>query len=131
MTLLCDVFSQEHACRVINLIIKDKYWRTLATAIIHGDIGTGNILVDDGQVSGVIDFAGCSIGDPAHDLASLSAGLGDDFLALMHPYYPGIDAMQDQIRFYRSTFPLLDVLFGLEHGDDVALNAGLEALRRG
>ncbi|KQY72407.1 MULTISPECIES: phosphotransferase family protein [unclassified Ensifer] len=103
----------------------------LATAIIHGDIGTGNILVDDGQVSGVIDFAGCSIGDPAHDLASLSAGLGDDFLALMHPYYPGIDAMQDQIRFYRSTFPLLDVLFGLEHGDDVALNAGLEALRRG
>lgn len=103
--------------------------RPFAKAIIHGDFGTGNILVDDGQVSGVIDFAGCAIGDPAYDFASLSAGLGDDFLALMRPSYPGIDGMLERIRFYRSTFPLLDVLFGLEHGDDGALKAGLDALR--
>ncbi|RDL48830.1 Aminoglycoside 3'-phosphotransferase [Ensifer sp. M14] len=102
-----------------------------ARAIIHGDFGAGNILVEDGQVSGVIDFAGCAIGDPAYDLASLSAGLGDDLLALMRPSLPGIDAMQDRIRFYRSTFPLLDVLFGLKHDDDGVLKAGLEALRRG
>lgn len=101
-----------------------------AAAIIHGDFGTGNILVDDGQVSGIIDFAGCAIGDPAYDLASLSAGLGDDFLALLRPHYPGIDAMWDRIRFYRSIFPLLDVLFGLDHGDEGALNAGLEELLR-
>lgn len=101
-----------------------------AMAIIHGDFGTGNILVDDGQVSGIIDFGGCAIGDPAYDLASLSAGLGDDFLALLRPHYPGIDAMSERIGFYRSTFPLLDVLFGLEHGDGGALNAGLEALLR-
>lgn len=99
--------------------------------VIHGDFGTGNILVDDGKVSGIIDFAGCAIGDPAYDLASLSAGLGDDFLVLMERSYPGIDAMRERIRFYRNTFPLLDVLFGLEHGDVSALNAGLEALRRG
>lgn len=99
-----------------------------AMAIIHGDFGTGNILVDDGRVSGIIDFAGCAIGDPAYDLASLSAGLGDGFVALLRPHYPGIDAMSERIGFYRSTFPLLDVLFGLEHGDDGALNAGLEAL---
>lgn len=99
--------------------------------IIHGDFGTGNILVDNGEVSGIIDFAGCGIGDPAYDLASLSAGLGEDFLALMRRSYPGIDAMRERICFYRSTFPLLDVLFGLEHGDASALNAGLETLRRG
>ncbi|MXN48597.1 phosphotransferase [Shinella kummerowiae] len=99
--------------------------------VIHGDFGTGNILVDNGKVSGIIDFAGCTIGDPAYDLASLSAGLGDDFLALMRRSYPGIDAMRERICFYRSTFPLLDVLFGLEYGDVSALNAGLEALRRG
>lgn len=99
--------------------------------IIHGDFGTGNILVDNGEVSGIIDFAGCGIGDPAYDLASLSAGLGEDFLALMRRSYPGIDAMRERVCFYRSTFPLLDVLFGLEHGDVSALNAGLEALRRG
>jgi len=99
--------------------------------IIHGDFGTGNILIDNGEVSGIIDFAGCGIGDPAYDLASLSAGLGEDFLALMRRSYPGIDAMRERICFYRSTFPLLDVLFGLEHGDASALNAGLETLRRG
>ncbi|WP_371826592.1 phosphotransferase [Ensifer sp. PDNC004] len=100
-------------------------------AAIHGDFGTGNILVDDGNVSGIIDFAGCAIGDPAYDLASLSAGLGDDFLALMRWSYPGIDAMRERICSYRSTFPLLDVVFGPEHGDVSALNAGLEALRNG
>lgn len=105
--------------------------KPLPRTVIHGDFGTGNILVDDGRVSGVIDFAGCAIGDPAYDLASLSAGLGDDFLTLMRRTYRGIDAMRDRIGFYRSTFPLLDVLFGLDHGDDGALNAGLEALRGG
>ncbi|MGF6178706.1 hypothetical protein [Ensifer sp. 4252] len=70
-------------------------------------------------------------GRAAHDLASLSAGLGEDFLALIRPHYPGIDTMQGRIRFYRSAFPLLDVLFGLEHGDDSALTAGLETVGRG
>jgi len=98
--------------------------------VIHGDFGTGNILVDNGTVSGIIDFSGYAIGDPAYDFASLSAGLGDNFLALMRRSYPGIDAMWERICFYRSTFPLLDVLFGLEY-DVSALNAGLEALRRG
>lgn len=95
--------------------------------IIHGDFGTGNILVHDHRASGVIDFSGCGIGDPAYDLASLSAGLGDGFLDLMHDY-PGIAGMAERIQFYRSTFPLLDALFGLEHGDAQALEAGLQAL---
>ncbi len=99
-----------------------------AEAIIHGDFGTGNILVENGRISGVIDFAGCGIGDPAYDFASLSAGLGDEFVALMQPHYVGIAAMRDRIRFYRSTFALLDVLHGLEHGDGDALNAGLDTV---
>ncbi|WP_192569148.1 aminoglycoside phosphotransferase family protein [Aminobacter carboxidus] len=102
--------------------------RDTPRAIIHGDFGTGNILVHNGQVSGVIDFAGCGEGDPAYDLASLSAGLGDEFLMLMASHYPGIAAMSDRITFYRSTFPLLDLLFGVEHGDAAALEAGLRAL---
>lgn len=100
----------------------------IARTITHGDFGTGNILVDNGKVSGIIDFAGCGEGDPAYDLASLAAGLGDDFLALMAPHYPGIAAMRDRITFYCSTFPLLDILFGVDHGDADALEAGLRSL---
>ena len=36
---------------------------------LHGDLHPANILVDDGQVSGVIDFGDITAGDPASDLA--------------------------------------------------------------
>ena len=36
---------------------------------LHGDLHPANILVDDGQVSGVIDFGDITAGDPAGDLS--------------------------------------------------------------
>ncbi len=36
---------------------------------LHGDISTGNLLVERGQLSAVIDFGTSGIGDPACDLA--------------------------------------------------------------
>ena len=35
---------------------------------VHGDIAVGNLLVNQGQLSAVIDFGGLAIGDPACDL---------------------------------------------------------------
>lgn len=35
---------------------------------VHGDISTGNLLVQDGKLSAVIDFGGLAVGDPACDL---------------------------------------------------------------
>jgi aminoglycoside phosphotransferase (APT) family kinase protein len=34
----------------------------------HGDIASGNLLVQDGELSAVIDFGTCGVGDPACDL---------------------------------------------------------------
>jgi aminoglycoside phosphotransferase (APT) family kinase protein len=36
---------------------------------LHGDLHPANILVDDGRISGVIDFGDITAGDPASDLA--------------------------------------------------------------
>lgn len=36
---------------------------------VHGDISAGNLLVKNGQLSGVIDFGQLSVGDPSCDLA--------------------------------------------------------------
>jgi len=36
---------------------------------VHGDIAWGNLLVEDGQLCGVIDFGSSAVGDPACDLA--------------------------------------------------------------
>lgn len=35
---------------------------------IHGDFAIGNLLMDDGKLSAVIDFGGAAVGDPACDL---------------------------------------------------------------
>jgi aminoglycoside phosphotransferase (APT) family kinase protein len=36
---------------------------------VHGDVSLGNLLVDNGELSAVIDFGGLAVGDPACDLA--------------------------------------------------------------
>ena len=36
---------------------------------IHGDISSGNVLVNNGEISAVIDFGSTAIGDPACDLS--------------------------------------------------------------
>jgi len=36
---------------------------------VHGDVSAGNLLVEDGALSAVIDFGCCGVGDPACDLA--------------------------------------------------------------
>lgn len=42
---------------------------TSAPVWFHGDIATGNLLITDGVLSGVIDFGCAGVGDPACDLA--------------------------------------------------------------
>jgi aminoglycoside phosphotransferase (APT) family kinase protein len=41
---------------------------TRPTVWVHGDIQAGNLLVQDGRLSAVIDFGGLGLGDPAVDL---------------------------------------------------------------
>lgn len=100
----------------------------LPRCIIHGDFGSGNILVEHGRLSGVIDFSGCGPGDPAYDFASLAAGFGDRFVDRVLDPFPLDKAAKDRIRFYRMTFPLLDILYGVENGDPGTLRAGVGAL---
>ncbi|MBE1490897.1 aminoglycoside phosphotransferase family protein [Plantactinospora soyae] len=40
-----------------------------AESWFHGDIASGNLLLNDGQLAAVIDFGTCGVGDPACDLA--------------------------------------------------------------
>ena len=38
------------------------------TGLVHGDIASGNLLVQNGHLSAVIDFGTSGVGDPACDL---------------------------------------------------------------
>jgi aminoglycoside phosphotransferase (APT) family kinase protein len=56
---------------------------------IHGDLAPGNLLVQRGRLSAVIDFGGLAVGDPACDLMIAWHYLsGDDrasFRAILSP----------------------------------------------
>ena len=36
---------------------------------VHGDVAAGNLLVEDGRLSAVIDFGTSGVGDPSCDLS--------------------------------------------------------------
>lgn len=54
-------------CREIWLTGTTSVWKA-EPVWFHGDFAEGNLLVADGQLSAVIDFGTCGVGDPACDL---------------------------------------------------------------
>lgn len=59
----------------INFGLATEAWEAALTTTwnrlpvwVHGDISAGNLLVQNGQLSAVIDFGGLVVGDPACDL---------------------------------------------------------------
>ncbi|WP_246629251.1 phosphotransferase family protein [Mesobacillus maritimus] len=54
------------------------------TTLIHGDFGSSNILwtPENRRISGIIDFGGSGIGDPAYDFAGILASYGKEFFEL-------------------------------------------------
>ena len=63
---LADVIDHK-ACLHLWENACDTRWNK-APVWIHGDFSSGNILIQDNKLSGVIDFGGMGIGDPACDL---------------------------------------------------------------
>jgi aminoglycoside phosphotransferase (APT) family kinase protein len=55
------------ACKAMWRAALRSVWST-APVWFHGDVAVGNLLTSEGQLSGVIDFGTCGIGDPACDL---------------------------------------------------------------
>lgn len=46
--------------------------------LIHGDYTLDNVLVSNNEISGIIDWGGCDIGDPRYDLAIATSKEGVD-----------------------------------------------------
>ena len=63
---LSEIIDEYKAMELWEQACKTK--RNKTPAWIHGDFAFGNFLIKDGKLSGVIDFGGMAIGDPASDL---------------------------------------------------------------
>ena len=93
----------------------------------HGDFGPGNILFDPAQLSitGIIDFGGVNLGDPAVDFAALYSSYGEAVYQQCAAIYPAMVAALPRVHFYRGTFALQEALFGIENGDGTAFHNGI------
>lgn len=100
-------------------------------ALIHGDFGASNILWDSGtgEISGIIDFGGSAIGDPAYDFAGLLSSYGEDFFNRCIDQYPNGKEVAERVHFYKSTFALQEALHGIENDDSQAFEAGIQNYR--
>lgn len=100
----------------------------VSPVLIHGDFGGSNILAMDDAITGIIDFGGIQIGDPASDVAGLVSSYGASFLDRLEAISPEVGAMRGRIGFYRLAFAAMDALYGLDHADESAFRAGIASL---
>ena len=102
---------------------------------LHGDLHPANILVNDGQVSGVIDFGDITAGDPASDLAVawmlLPLGCHDRFWSAYRAAGGAGGRVDDALRTRARGWALNFAIVFLAHSEDnpVLLEVGRRTLR--
>ncbi len=93
--------------------------------LVHGDLGPEHLLLDDGQVSGIIDWGDTQLGDPAIDLAWTAHGTPDEFRdALVAAYSPTADELA-RARRWHQLGPWFEVPYGLDEGLPNYVESGL------
>ena len=123
-------YMRDDACKAVSENIEGYFAQVdlqqYQCSLVHGDFGGSNILIDGDRISGVLDFTGMCISDPALDIASVST-YGEAFFNLICQSYPVDDSLARRARFYRSLFALEEALYGWKNGDEEAFGHGMEA----
>ncbi|GGG59356.1 aminoglycoside phosphotransferase family protein [Paenibacillus radicis (ex Gao et al. 2016)] len=90
---LSGLYDQQLLTKIWDLALATSYQS--APVWLHGDIAVGNLLVQNGRLSGVIDFGTMGVGDPSSDLV-MAWNFFDDtsrdiFLSIMNVDQDTID----------------------------------------
>jgi aminoglycoside 2''-phosphotransferase len=111
--------------------LKVEEFSTIKASLIHGDFGASNILwnPEKRKVSGIIDFGGSRIGDPAYDFAGILSSYGEEFYNMCMELYPNGKEISKRVHFYRSTFALQEALHGVENNDRHAFENRIKEYR--
>lgn len=94
---------------IADWLIKNRPPEPERLALCHGDFHPNNILIQDGKVSGVLDWGGFLIADPALDIASTIKLINVNFKHLTGPDFASVDwEMFSRLYLdaYRAQFPL-------------------------
>jgi aminoglycoside 2''-phosphotransferase len=100
--------------------------------LIHGDLGTENILFDPSSVrlTGILDWGYMQISDPALEFAHLfmhKPELGEEVLK---QYRMQGSNFKRRVQWYVDSEPFYDVMWGIDHHWDKAKRLGLSQLSK-
>ncbi len=102
--------------------------------LVHGDLGTEHVLVDQAgpRPVGMIDFESARVGDPAIDFVGLWITLGPDRTTTVLDAYEGPidDGFAARLRAYWWFGSVHAVLYGLDEGRGDIVDDGLRELDR-
>lgn len=95
----------------------DEALRKWPLAVTHGDVWWGNLLVEHGRLSGIIDWEFLAVGDPAWDLAS-ARQMGDTFHGVLLREYTALAPLDDGAGHRMAQWWALRVFFGVRFAAD-------------
>lgn len=102
--------------------------------LAHADLGDEHLLVDpeSGALTGVIDWADATIGDPAMDFAGFLNALGDEGAQRALATYdaPADARILTRAALYAAASPLHELIFAAETDNQAHQRSGLERLRQ-
>ena len=97
--------------------------------LLHADLTRSHILVEGEHVTGVIDWADVSVGDPAVDFAGLYHWGGEAMFRAGIERYPVADTgLAERARFVATCVGFYDLFYGVEAGKPECVAIGTRAL---
>ncbi len=97
-----------------------------AEVVVHGDLRADHVLVDAGEIAGVIDWGEARAGDPAKDLEWLLLDTAAEVAAAVVEAY-GTD-LTGRARDWRAVGPCYAWAHGVDTGDAALVAAAIEQL---
>ena len=89
----------------------------------HGDLAQGNLLLDEGILSAVIDFGTCGVGDPACDLAIAWTLLSAEGRGVFREHLAVDDALWSRGRGWALWKTLVSCANSVDASDEAAANS--------
>ncbi|MCE0768316.1 phosphotransferase [Pseudonocardia kujensis] len=103
--------------RLVDVVRNSRPPAGRERVLAHADLGAEHILVDDGRISGVIDWADAAVTDPALDFARLYRDFGPAFLGDALTAYGGCSPeLLARITYFARCAALEDLAYGHRTG---------------
>ena len=111
-----------------NRVVAEAALRPWQPVFVHGDLQVAHVFVDDGEVTGILDWSEGGRGDALYDIAVLTMGHPERLDDVLRGY--GEDVDREVVRGWWSLRSLTAIRWLVEHGfDPTAPGCEVDVLR--